>query len=669
MAANGSEGKEGRAVIIHRASHFFYHRGEEIISSCQSVLLTLGTLGREERRRKKEKKKEGERRREGELCETGSCTNIRTMLARSALCAFDPPPPEAATNAAFPSTPLATALRYLHPRLPLHRLLRARELSPASLPFPVERSCRAALLPVNLRAAFAFPHGAAVSLDFSPSGALLAVAEKSSQIVLLDGATLAPRAAVDVGRHVQWIVSAMAWQDDRTLLFSTLTPALHVMRLPARDRGEGGGSPSAKPAPRGAEWPRALLPSDAGAARPAPQLDVQVEVLPLGTPRASRFGVYSFAVAPGGSEVAAATSDGRLVIYSLESQRVVDSWMLHSDDINSVCYLAGEGGAADVMCSGSDDGLVQMCDRRLARKVTGVLPGHLAGITSVASRGDGYTLCSNGKDQCVKVWDVRRALPAEAWAAAPSSARRASTAGSHDYRMEAAPPLCFSSTHPRDVSIATLRGSIVHRTLIRAKWSPLAVDGGRHIAAGGADGTTVLWDALSDSCIPCAFLPPATAITRDIAWHPTNGQLATGCFAGLTRLHGPERCEKGAPGVGRHTAAAMLLGSSFAQRLDAGLPRLNAEEAAAAMTLLQGLPQKLGLDLSVPWPEIWLTQPEAAGLEEEEDEEEDEDDEEETDEEEEEDEEDEEDEEEDAEDNEGDSGTGEDNAEIEENRN
>lgn len=38
----------------------------------------------------------------------------------------------------------------------------------------------------------------------------------------------------------------------------------------------------------------------------------------------------------------------------------------------------------------------------------GYLLGHVYGVTSVSSRGDGYYLASNSKDQSLKIWDVRK---------------------------------------------------------------------------------------------------------------------------------------------------------------------------------------------------------------------------------------------------------------------
>lgn len=59
-----------------------------------------------------------------------------------------------------------------------------------------------------------------------------------------------------------------------------------------------------------------------------------------------------------------------------------------------------------------------MWDRRcfIARgKPAGVMLGHLEGITYIDSRGDGRYFISNGKDQCIKLWDVRKMSSNVTW--------------------------------------------------------------------------------------------------------------------------------------------------------------------------------------------------------------------------------------------------------------
>lgn len=39
---------------------------------------------------------------------------------------------------------------------------------------------------------------------------------------------------------------------------------------------------------------------------------------------------------------------------------------------------------------------------------SGVLVGHTEGVTNVSAKGDGRYLVSNGKDQALRLWDLRK---------------------------------------------------------------------------------------------------------------------------------------------------------------------------------------------------------------------------------------------------------------------
>lgn len=54
---------------------------------------------------------------------------------------------------------------------------------------------------------------------------------------------------------------------------------------------------------------------------------------------------------------------------------------------------------------------IQVWDRRCfgtREQAAGILIGHLEGITYIDTRGDGRYLISNGKDQAIKLWDIRK---------------------------------------------------------------------------------------------------------------------------------------------------------------------------------------------------------------------------------------------------------------------
>ena len=40
-------------------------------------------------------------------------------------------------------------------------------------------------------------------------------------------------------------------------------------------------------------------------------------------------------------------------------------------------------------------------------KASGILVGHKEGVTYVSTKGDGRYCLSNGKDQTMKLWDIR----------------------------------------------------------------------------------------------------------------------------------------------------------------------------------------------------------------------------------------------------------------------
>ncbi|KAK2649275.1 hypothetical protein Ddye_016764 [Dipteronia dyeriana] len=77
-------------------------------------------------------------------------------------------------------------------------------------------------------------------------------------------------------------------------------------------------------------------------------------------------------------------------------------------DVNNVCFADETG---HLIYSGSDDNLCKVWDRHcltVKGKAAGILTGHLEGNTFLDSRGDGHYLISNGKDQAIKLWDIRK---------------------------------------------------------------------------------------------------------------------------------------------------------------------------------------------------------------------------------------------------------------------
>ncbi|KAL6992883.1 hypothetical protein U1Q18_011001 [Sarracenia purpurea var. burkii] len=56
------------------------------------------------------------------------------------------------------------------------------------------------------------------------------------------------------------------------------------------------------------------------------------------------------------------------------------------------------------------EGLMMISVIKAKENLVGILMGHVEGITFLDSRGDGSYFISNGKDQTIKLWDIRLKL-------------------------------------------------------------------------------------------------------------------------------------------------------------------------------------------------------------------------------------------------------------------
>ena len=144
-------------------------------------------------------------------------------------------------------------------------------------------------------------------------------------------------------------------------------------------------------------------------------------------------------------------------------------------------------------------------DRRslgTAQKPSGVLVGHTEGITYVSSKGDGRYVISNGKDQALRLWDLRRMRSSEEF---DEIGLNEYHIRGYDYRYVCcAFPIKRSLresinrrgvylkpkvlAHPKDCSVMTYRGHAVLRTLIRCYFSPAETTGGQYLYSGSYDG-------------------------------------------------------------------------------------------------------------------------------------------------------------------------------------
>uniref|UniRef100_A0A5B6YVN8 LEC14B homolog n=1 Tax=Davidia involucrata TaxID=16924 RepID=A0A5B6YVN8_DAVIN len=235
------------------------------------------------------------------------------------------------------------------------------------------------------------------------------------------------------------------------------------------------------------------------------------------------FGIFSVKFSTDGQELVAACSDGSIYVYDLEANKLTLRIPAHKSDVNTVCF-ADESG--HLIYSGSDDNLCKVWDRRcFAAKgqAAGVLMGHIEGITFIDSRGDGRYFISNGKDQAIKLWDIRKMsskvicnprLRDYHW----------------DYRQMDYPAEARNLRHPRDQSLATYKGHEVLRTLIRCYFSPVYSTGQKYIYSGSNDSSVYIYDLVSGAQV--ARLNYHADTVRDCSWHPFYPMIVSSSWDG-----------------------------------------------------------------------------------------------------------------------------------------
>ncbi|KAJ6601263.1 WD40 repeat-like protein [Mycena vulgaris] len=243
--------------------------------------------------------------------------------------------------------------------------------------------------------------------------------------------------------------------------------------------------------------------------------------------------IYSCRFSADGNEVIAG-GNGQLFVYDLLANRRTVKIEAHKDDVNSCCWADTSSG--NVLVSASDDSFLKIWDRRslgVSQKPSGVLMGHTEGITYVSAKGDGRYVISNGKDQKLRLWDLRKMRSNQELEAVENHYYGTN----YDYRYPHYPRPRFRA-HPKDCSVMTFHGHAVLRTLIRCHFSPAETTGGQYIYSGSADGKVHIWSLdgrvvqVLDRAktLPMTFDPSgpepgsthgleSNVCVRDVSWH------------------------------------------------------------------------------------------------------------------------------------------------------
>ena len=171
----------------------------------------------------------------------------------------------------------------------------------------------------------------------------------------------------------------------------------------------------------------------------------------------------------------------------------------------------------------------------------------------------GYIL-SNGKDQSMKLWDLRMVMSPRDFRGIDPGYRRTG----FDYRWASYNEDDWYR-HPNDNSVVTFRGHRVLRTLIRCHFSPPGSTNSRYVYSGSEDGKVYIWnmDATLAGTVDVYAgtqnsRPPFgghdmmsgnttwRTCVRDASWHP-NAPIIVGMYhfcswTDLCSANGPSIC-------------------------------------------------------------------------------------------------------------------------------
>ncbi|OIW31042.1 WD40 repeat-like protein [Coniochaeta ligniaria NRRL 30616] len=272
--------------------------------------------------------------------------------------------------------------------------------------------------------------------------------------------------------------------------------------------------------------------------------------------RGGNFAIYSVRFSGDGTKLVAGTGADSIVVYDIESRTVLNNIVGHENDVNAVCFA--DKGSPHILYSGSDDCTIKVWDTRSMGdgREGAAFVGHVEGITYIDSKGDGRYILSNGKDQSMKLWDLRMAMSTNRFEAVDASRCTRQRNYEYDYRWEDYDDYQWFP-HPHDNSTVTFRGHKVQRTLIRCHFSPPGSSDSRYVYSGSQDGFVYVWnlDATLAAKIDVKAATmgksmanrryrvhrnmtsrrePWTTLVRDVGWHPNLPMLVASSWTGAT---------------------------------------------------------------------------------------------------------------------------------------
>jgi WD repeat-containing protein 23 len=204
------------------------------------------------------------------------------------------------------------------------------------------------------------------------------------------------------------------------------------------------------------------------------------------------FAIFSIRFSGDGRQLVAGTGADSIVVYDIERRKSLHHVAGHTNDVNAVCFA--DKLSPHILYSGSDDCTIKVWDTRSLGdgREAGAFMGHIEGLTYIDSKGDGRYVLSNGKDQSMKLWDLRMAMSTSRFRELEPT-MRSRFRHDYDYRWQEYQDYQWFQ-HPYDNSLVTFRGHKVQRTLIRCHFSPPNSTDSRYVYSGSYDGFVYVWN-------------------------------------------------------------------------------------------------------------------------------------------------------------------------------
>ncbi|CAI5474415.1 unnamed protein product [Closterium sp. Yama58-4] len=332
-----------------------------------------------------------------------------------------------------------------------------------------------------------------------------------------------------IARNLRWTITDTALSpDQRFLVYASITPIVHLVNV-----GYGSG--------------------EVESLANVTDIHEELNFTAVESRRRERsFGIWSLQFSSDGRELIAGSSDRSLYVFDLERNQPILRVKAHQDDVNAVAF-ADE--TSQLIFSGSDDRICKVWDRRLLDNTEPIGPLRLLDpVGPMHIGGDARCFLTNGKDQTMKLWDIRVMMDPAAYEDLPPPRI---PFFQWDYRWMDYPGRGMRVAHPNDQSLMTYRNHHVLQTLIRCYFSPLHSTAQRFVYSGSHDGAVYIYDL---TLIRCYFSPlHSTAqrfvysgshdgavyffdlmtgkqvaklkhhgsTVRDCCWHPTRPSLAS----------------------------------------------------------------------------------------------------------------------------------------------